>query len=550
MGLILMMGCIKEEWKLNDQFEVDDFDPSFAIPLIDAHLNLGDIEREIDSESFIYNEDNEMFALVYPATAFEFRGVDMNAMEEQELACDYSLSSDEVLALNTLPAGSEITITQSAPLDLDAPNGESLDSVVFSGGQITFTIESSIPHDLEVELTIPGMHQDDQTFSEVVTIPYPGFSPFMADASYDLIGYSLDLTDGGTTTNLLVMDWDLSITSTGEASQSGDDLQIQVGMDMSQLEAVYGFIGQLTTEPNENIQEINLFRDLNNGILHFEEPRIEMRVYNSTGVPAAVDFSSVYAPENSIEQTLSGSDIENFPTILAAGSPGEVVMTEHLIDNDGTNPSLSSILDEGPFELIYTSALSTNPEGEQQNFLLDSSAITCNVDLVLPFYGFAKDFVLADTLDLDLADALGVDDDDVLTWEDIEKTTIRVIADNGLPIKLEGQAYFADSLNNIIAPMFPAEFEVIFDQGQVDFTLDESDPNYGRVTSSTRKVTDVVVYQQQIQYLLAAGTKKLIISSRGNTNQSSDGEVVKFYPEYNLDLKISAKIDMNINLNE
>lgn len=548
--LLAALGCIKEEWKFNEDFEVDNLDPSFAIPLVEAHLNLGNAEQQIDSENFIYNEEDELFALIYSENTFEFRASDLHELEAQSFEESHALNAGETTAINALPMGASFTIPETLQLIIDTPQGEEIDSVLFKASELTLDFESEIRHDLQMQLTIPGMTHNGQVFSEVVDVTYPGYTPFTASAVFDVEGYMLDLTDNGNTSNTIEVEWEITITSTGQSSSEGDELEMDMSFDISQFEILYGYIGQITEATSVDTQAIDLFRDLNNGVLHFVDPRVELLISNSSGVPANIDFTSVYAPENSVEQTMSGSDLSNFPTIEAAGTPGEVVFTEHAFTNEGTTPDLTSILDEGPFELIYSSGLTTNPDGYQQNFLMDTSAISCKVDLVLPFYGYADNFALKDTMNLDLADELGVGEDDVLSWEDIDRVTIRLIADNGLPIEVAGQVYFADTLNTVIDSLFDDHFETVFSQGFVDFSLDPMDADYGKVTAPTRKITDVIMTREKIGKLIDENSQKVIFSAIGNTNESADGEVVKFYPEYNLDLKISAKIDTDVNLNE
>ena len=548
--LFIMLGCVKEEWKLNDQFEVDGLDPSFAISLVEARLNLGNIEQELDTESFIYNEQEQVFALVYSDRIFNFQAGDLSDLNSQNFTVEHSLSSGEAASLNALNGGQQITFDNSSTLNFAVNNGEELDSILFGSGMLAFDIESSIAHDLEITITIPSMTLDGNELAQTITLTYPGNTPFSAAQQIDLSGYTLDLTDGGQTNNTFDVLWSIEVTSTGQSSSNGDGVEIDLSIDLGGFHAIYGYLGQLTQATSVDTQFVDIFRDLNNGVLHFVDPRVELTIFNSTGIPASVAFSSVYAPENAVAQEMGGSDIDNFPIVASALMPGEVAITEHTFSNLGTVPDLTSILDEGPFKLVYTTALTTNPQGLQQNFLLDTSALYCDVDLVLPFYGYADNFSLRDTLDLDIADELGVGEEDVLSWEDIKRVTIRLIADNGLPVDVEGQVYFADSLNTIIDSLFVDHFEMIIQRGFVDFGLDPNDPNYGKVTAPTWKITDIILTKEQVKYLIDHGSTKVILNSRANTNESYNGEVVRFYPEYNLNLKLSAKVDTDIDLTE
>ena len=550
LGILLTMGCIKEEYRLDENLQVEGLDPSFAIPLVNTTLNLGNLESEFDSQNFVYNEDEETFALVYSEDLFRVRANDLSLLESQNLGFDYTLDAGEAAAISSLPSGSSTSLDEVNTIDFNVGNGAELDSVVFTGGGLEINASSTIPHNLELSFTIPSLTLNGIPFSSVIDLSYPGNTPFSDDASFDLTGYVLDLTNGGVTNNQFDVELTANITTTGEQTDAGDFIDFAIDLDVSEFEGIYGYFSQYEIETQVDTQFVDLFKDLNGGILHFADPRIDLTITNSTGIPAGVEFSGVFAPENNVDQQMGGPDLSNFPVIAAANFLGDEVITTHSFTNAGTSPTLTEILDEGPFELIYTSTLTTNPEGPIQNFLQDTSEVSCRVDMILPFFGFADNFSLKDTSSLDISAELGVGDEEELDWEDVEKVTIRIIATNGLPIQLEGQLYFTDSLHNVIDSLFNNQYEAIFQQGFVDFSLPTNDPNYGRVLTPTQKITDVVISRDKLRKLVDEEATRIILTSRANTNAASNGEIVRFYPEYNLKLKVSAKIDTDISINE
>lgn len=547
---MILVACIKDEWILSDQTQIDGLDPSFALPLVDASLNLGNLEQEFDAENFIYNEEDQTFALVYAQDLFRLSTDELQQLNAQEFSEDYTLSAAEATALTALPAGNTATFNQDFELSFEVDNGEELDSIRFAGGGLVINLNSSIPHDIDLEITIPELTLNGAPFLELVSLQYTGFTPFGDAVNVDLTGYVLDLTQNGITNNTMDLNVEFTVTSSGATTAPGSSLEMDLQLDVSQFQSIFGYLGQLTETTSVDTQFVNLFRDLNGGVLYFEDPKIEVTIRNATGIPASIFFDGVFAPENSEDQQLSGPDLTNFPVISAAATPGDVAITEHTISNDGTEPPLSSLLDEGPFELIYSSEVGINPDGPTQNFILDTSYIACHVDMVLPFFGYADNFALSDTLDLDLEETLLDAEDGNLSWEDIKKVTIRLVADNGLPIQVEGQVYFADTTNAIIDSLFQNTFEALFQAGFVDFSLPDTDPNYGKVTSPTRKITDIEISSAKLQHLLDEGSKKVILQSRANTNEAANGEVVRFFPEYTVNMKLSAKVDTDININE
>jgi hypothetical protein len=222
--------------------------------------------------------------------------------------------------------------------------------------------------------------------------------------------------------------------------------------------------------------------------------------------------------------------------------------TYHTITSNGTIPTLSAVLDEGPFELIYTSDILINPNGPQQNWVLDSSYLSCTAELILPFYCYADNFTVSDTLDLVFEDILGADDEGALDWNDVKKMQLRLIADNGLPVEMFGQVYFTDSLYNIIDSLYLDPENAFLASGYIDFSLPETHPDHGRVLEKRRTIRDSELTGQRIQHMIAEEARKVILKARSNTAGAAGQELVRFYPEYELKLKLSAKLDTQIDL--
>ncbi len=549
-----MTGCVKDRITLDENVSIEGLDPSFAAPLLNVTLNMGDLEQNIDDEDFIYNEENEYFALIYPKELFSLRANDFLDFPTISDDFEFTAGATETLTLNALATGSSATFTIQDDLVVIANDNDELESVVIKTGFLEIDLESEVPHDIEVQLTIPALTIGGVVFSESVFLDHTGFTPFGASESFNISGYTLDLSDGGNTSNFLEVEAQLTVTSTGNTTSVGSDISIGYSFEQIDYAVVYGNLGQDTQVLAVDTQEINLFEDPNGGVLHFEEPSIALYFFNSAGIPFFLEFSSLVAPENQVAVALTGPDLTNLPVIGGATFLGEDMLTTHTITNQGTSPSLSEMLDEGPFKIIYNSEITKNPGGETENFVMDTSRLALRADIILPFYGYADNFTIADTLDLDLEEELGLVDpnpDEVLSYEDIERVTLRIAVDNGLPVEIGLQLLLLDSLNNTVDSVFTnLDYENIFESGVIDFSLPPSDPNYGKVIQNTKRTTNIVITQQDIQYWLDHEVKKIIVRANGNTEMSSSQQLVKIFPEYDLDVKVSAKVDTQIDTTE
>ncbi len=550
---LLINSCVKDEWIFNDNISVDNLDPSFALPIAQTTLNLGDLEQHLDSESFVYSEEDETFWLVYPNDLFELRADDLIELPSQEFEDSYSLSSSAADAFNLAGAGTIFNYNNNPGFNITVENGAEIDSILFKGGSLLINLESDFEHDVEIVLSIPGLRIGSIPFSTTLNLDWMGSVPVLASFEQDLTGYSLDLTDSGLSNNFMALESSIEITHSGENVSTGDEIDYELSMDMNEFKIIHGYVGQQTEILAVDTQNIDIFADLNGGILHFENPSIDLRLVNSSGVPVELDLTSVYSPDDNVSTVLSGDDLENIPIIEPALFPGDEVTTSFSITNEGTNPTLSDMMDDGPFNLIYSIDANTNPLGFMNNFIEDTSSVKCFADVILPFYGYADNFALADTSDADIESIMGLDDTEEsnLDAEDIEKVTIRLVVDNGLPVDVGVQVYFMDTLDVLVDSLFEnTPYNFIFNAGFVDFSLPDSNPNHGRVISDTRTVSDIILTQEKIQFLVDNNAKKVVLKTIANTNSASSGEVIKIYPEYEVSVKVSAKIDTDIDLNE
>lgn len=545
------IGCKKKEISL-DNVKTPTLEPSFALPLLYASLNLGDVEKKFDVNNFLYNDNTNLFELVYRDRVFELSANDVVQIPTQNYSTSYSMPNTNQVALTGGGAGYTTTYTHQTSINFNVPNGAQLDSVIIQTGTIDIDISSDFMHSATIELTIPSLIKNGNQLQQTLVVNYTGTTPITNSTSIDLSGYTVDLTNSGTTTNSFDIIAVFNITSTGNPISGSEQIELNIGLDVNTFESIWGYLGQVTNIINQDTSYVSLFKDLAGGQVHFEDPKLNLIIANTTGVDVQAQFSAVFAPDNSTNVNLGGVGLNSLPLISRATNPGDTTITYHTIDNNNTSPTLSNLLDEGPGEIVYSSSATSNPSGVTNNFVLGDALVWCDAEVVLPIYGWARNFTLSDTSDLDIANTLNIDSTSNLTVEDVKQLTLRLIIDNGLPIDAGVQLYFADTNFVVIDSLFKTTggIENIFEKGIVDFSLPVTDPNHGKVIKSTRDITDIIVSQELIKKLVNNKSKKLIYKARALTSEANSGQNVKIYPEYTVGIKASAKVDFQVNLED
>lgn len=551
LSVLLLGACKKKEISL-DKIKTPLLEPSFALPIGYAKLNLGDIEREFDVNNFVYNGSSNLFEIVYRDRVFELSANDLINIPTQNYSNTYTMPTSNQVALVGGGIGFTTSYSDQSAISFTVPNGAQLDSVIIQSGALEIDLSSDFLHSAVVEITIPSLVKNGVVLQQTMTVNYSGSTPVLDNALIDLSGYTIDLTDGNTTNNTFNVALNFQVTNSGNVVVGIEEFKVDMELNVGAFDAIWGYLGQQTNILNQDTSKITMFNDLAGGQIHFEDPSINLMIGNTAGVDVQTQFSAVFAPDNSTTVNLGGPGLNTIPLIARANSPGDTVITNHTIDNNNTSPTLTALLDEGPGEIVYASSATSNPSGFSNNFVLGDAIVWCEAEVVLPIFGWARNFTLSDTTDLDVADFLGIDSSSNLTIEDIDQAMLRIIVDNGLPIDAGVQLYFTDSNFVIIDSLFQTAngIENVFEHGVVDFSLPLTDPNHGKVTQATRKITDVIVSQTLLNKLINGGSKKLIYKTRALTTNASSGQNVKIFPDYTVEIKVSAKIDFKIDLED
>jgi len=547
--VLLLGGCMKEEILL-ENMSTPNLTPSLALPLANVTLNLGDIEREVDANNFVYNDNINQFEIVYKDRLFDLTANDMITIPNQSYVSNFTLTGANQAALLALPVGNTINFPFQRTETFNVGNGAQLDSIIIKTGQLQLDFDSDFRHNSIINLTIPSLTLNGNPLQQVINLTYSGSVPVLSNTTIDISGYTLDLTDNNTTFNTFVFSAPVVITNSGNGLTGNERIQTTLGLQINSFDAIWGYLGQQTNILSQDTSRITLFDDLAGGQIHFEDPQLNLIIGNTAGVDVQAQFSAVFAPDNSTTVNLGGVGLNSLPLIARATNPGDTTITTHTINNSNTSPTLSDLLDEGPGKIVYSSTASTNPSGVTNNFVLGDALVWCDAEVILPLYGWARNFTLSDTSDFDAISQLHIDTTGNFSIDDVEQVLIRIIVTNGLPIDAGVQLYFADTNNVVIDSLFKTSIGVenVFEHGIVDFSLPLSDPNYGKVMQETTKTTDIILTQEMLRKLSDNNAQKLIVKSVALTNNANLGQNVKIFPEYNIDVKVSAKVDFNIDL--
>src|SRR5690606_18478832 len=179
-------------------------------------------------------------------------------------------------------------------------------------------------------------------------------------------------------------------------------------------------------------------------------------------------------------------------------------------------------------QIIYDAKAEFNPNGPTtRNYLTDTSRIGLEVMLRLPFEGRASDFHLIDTIDFNFE---GVDE--------LESGIIKVNSENGFPVDVNIQVFFANSAYEIIDSLFDdSANRKVIESALVD--------NNGRVNQSTISSHEIEVNRERLKNLING--RYAIIDANVNTLDYQDSTNVACYSNYRLDVNLGVKAKILID---
>ena len=513
-------ACIKDNFDFNKLAKIE-WNPNIAVPLVYSTLTVQDILTKNDKSGVIYVDSTNFCTLVYQGNLFSIIASELVKIPDQDIppfTASLDLSQIPILLSNatiTIPYSQTINFTPGT-------NNPKMDSIVFKSGMLDLKLNSDFRFNGKVKIEIPTARKNGKMFSETLTLNYTGNVPVVANLAVDLTGYQFDMTKGGTTYNQFVVNYELTLSGSGPAPTTSNKVVMSGSFKNLNFGRIFGDLGQLPLSADKDTVDVSIFKNaIGSGLISFVDPRLKMILSNSYGIPinATIAQLDAYTP-GAIPFQVTG-----FPNPLPLYSPGMNQIGQTLTGSftlNNMNSNLATIIKKIPQSFIYKIDSKTNPSGAtHNNFILDTSRFKVDLEVQLPLWGTAKDFVLIDTADFKLEENL---------TSEVESATIRTFNSNGFPMDVAMQVYFADStykkLDSLVIP-----YQLILRSALVN-------PVTGKVVSPTEKIYDVSISGERVAKLKTA--KYLLIKATATTTSGGNTNV-KIYTNYKIDVKLGVQ---------
>jgi|GEM_PF-797330 len=529
---------------MHDEFDFDKLDDEMEIvfgvlsPVAYGSLNMEDLVSEFDSSSFFTTDPDGLLLLTYQDSLLSFVAEDLLEIPSQNFF-EYFIESD--FGIPVTPPVDTFEIDRKVMFPFTFDNGEKLDSMILDAGDLIFDLASSFQHQAQVELLIPNLKLDGVMFSQTFDISDESGS-YAATVPFTLDGYSIQLQDSvGNDTMFFPVEFHVEIYTNGiNGVSSSDQIDIDANFGGLDFDAIFGYIGDYELLGEQGEFDLGFFDNPLEGEIEFASPEINLSISNSYGVPAEINinrFTGFDENGDSIQLTFTPPSASTFryafPTLAEYGETKDTLFS---INSD--NSTVSEFLAFLPSSINYNIGAISNPDGEgvDYNFVNDDSKIDVNLEFVLPLEFKADNFALNDTLE-DLLSEGWQEDADI-----IDQINIMLEVTNGMPIDIDFQLTFMDSVYNPVDTLFAEGTQPIIAAAIVD-------PVTHEVISSNKKTSLIQYNNLDIEKMKDA---RHAIIRAGLKTPTVEGELatVKFFDYYTVDFNLSVGVNIKANTND
>jgi len=406
--------------------------------------------------------------------------------------------------------------------------------VTLKDGAINYTISSDIRQDITLVLDMPYITKSGSNLKENITLDYTSTVPVVVSGSIDLTDYKIDFTENGVDTNTVVVNYTASIISDGQAVpiSTADKFSMTFSLDNVDFSVATGYFGQSAFDLGKDTVSLNLYDNYEFGEIDLEDPKIRMNVTSSYGFPMRATFNSLFASKTSTGDTINITGIQNPLDFRYPKSVGDTAITR--IEFGKAFSNVFDLISLPANQIVYDLSAVGNPDGldpDVFNFIVDTSSFDIDIDVELKLFGKIGVFVVENMYDLDL---------ETSGYDEIKEIEFRASFENGFPLDVDVQIYFADSLGPDSIIRIDS---LIKDKSAGKLIASAEVDANGDVTEKTKSTTSIIFDNDGFEKINNMTNPKMIL--KATLNSAENGAVaVKLYSHYGLKMQVGVRVDL------
>lgn len=498
---LILSGCNQ----VDDLTNIDGatYNAEYAVPIVNTSFSMEDVLEDFEENSVLSVLPDGLLRLQYSGDVI-------------------TETADDVLEeINqTLSSAGIIPVTEEEQaLPFSGPEGLDVDKMDLKAGNLLYNISNCDTVPITATITFPTVLKNGVPLSITKSLPAhtgSGDCPVvnnLVGQPISLKDYTINTVNDSLFVNYSAVDAD---GNSYDAPATGTYILI-ANLEFSYIE---GYLGQIEHSSDRDTIEIDFFDNWIQGDIYFEDPTINFHFENSFGLPTRsvvevfeiITVDGDHLPLES-EHITNGVDFPH-PTI---DEVGETKTKDFVFNKDNSN--IREVLSAGPVAIDYDLDANTNPEGNPdiKGFVTDSSVYKVRVDVDLPLYGWAINFSVRDTVDLDFS-----------SFDNAEYAEFKLVTENEMPVSIGLQGYFQDESGQILDSLFTQEHRAV-EGASVDAA--------GESIAAAEVTTFIDYPEERFVKIKKAKLLELVVSFHTTTEGDQS---VKIKADQNVNVKMGA----------
>jgi hypothetical protein len=541
MIALVILGALScnDDWFTSEYDTTVKWEGGLEAPIIHGRVTLEELLEEYDTAGYVFPDENNLLWASYTRDTV-LTAPEMIDIPDQDFIQVFFRVDSNISGAWLGPVGDTIMFEQDKGFEFERTGEERLDSVHVKSGEMRVYVRSSIRHAgiLRIysdHILLNGKEYDTSIvisdpsgmFEETIPIPIPEEGGTIR----------LDNNEDSTFLNLL---FQFNLINSGNDILVSEELQIINSFHDLEFSGAYGYIGDYdsTLVPVTTLS-FDLLDVISEGEISLANPQIHLQVDNSMGVPFEVQLDSLEAYFKDGTGTVISIDPGANPIRIDAPGLlqiGETVRSETSIDSTNSNISVAATTNLNGFQ--YSVDVRANPDGEVENFILDTSRLDISVQGLVPLDLRIQEIILADTFDFS---PFSDDEESEIGPDDIDSVRMDMITRNHMPLNLSVQVYFMDS-TQVDANQDWLLLDSLFSVKEPVLVAGEIDAG-GKVISPAVEPTRADLSRSQIENIMDAN--KLLLRAYVKTVESQTRDV-KFYAGDYLEFEIGMRVKLKM----
>ena len=324
------------------------------------------------------------------------------------------------------------------------------------------------------------------------------FGPNGSFVSTEPLGnHTLELTQGGPS-NTFSYEIQVTLTAGGTPIGNGDELVFDFDIQDLAFSAIFGELAPRPILSDLDTVVIDLFENVQTGVLQLEDPRINLLFDNSFGIPMEVDIQNLRSVtiDNTIIPLEGDVVTVDNPHLIGAPSMNQLGSTiSSSIDINRGNSNIPNFVSSFPKYVIYQfQALTVASAAGEKSFVLDTSQVDIGVEVELPLHGNLGGLRLGKTFNFKPT-----------SLDDFDEADIIVFTRNRLPVEIGLQAYFFNDNDQLTDSLFNAGRRLVdaatidgegftVEASELERVLEASSNKIDRIAESSSVFIDVILF--------------------------------------------------------